>query len=104
VSLGLRACHSQQLIDKAALAPIEIEGLIKDHIMFVLFHKDCMKRCAKVETIANTSNFDCMNGVNDTTGPNRQTSAAQQASEVKNVEGQTTRAVVLIKQDPPRHF
>ena len=84
--------HGQQLVEEAALAPENIEGLMEDQIMLVLLHQDCVQGGAEILAGADARHLHRAHRVQRRARAHRQPRRPQRAGEIEDVLRQAARA------------
>ena len=104
--LGHRREHGQQLVEEAALAPENVEGLMEDQIMLVLLHEDRMQGGAEILAVADARHLHRAHGVERCARAHRQPRRPQRAGEIEDVLRKAARAcgrgVVHVRQPAVR--
>ena len=84
----LRQHHRHQLIDIAAAAEEDAEGLIENERMLVALHEYRVQRPVKILAGADTGRLHRFECIDHRTGPDRNAGRAQRAGEVEDIFGE----------------
>ena len=86
--LGFRQHRGHQLLEIAALAEENAEGLIEQQCVFVPLHEDRMQRPVKIVTVADTRDANGFERLEHRARPDRNAGGSERAREVEDVIGE----------------